>query len=108
MDSVDAPVLEKPASAPAQKSSPGHSDTLVELSSFVSRHIGPNDEEITEMLGILGFENLDAFIDATVPKDIRLQKPLSLPVGKSEQEALAALREIAHKNKVARSFLGAG
>ncbi|MGH8094159.1 MAG: aminomethyl-transferring glycine dehydrogenase [Chthoniobacterales bacterium] len=78
------------------------------MSRFVGRHIGPNDEEIGAMLAAIGFQDLDDFIDATVPKDIRLTSPLDLPAGKSEQEALAELRTIAQQNKVARSFIGAG
>jgi glycine dehydrogenase len=76
--------------------------------SFARRHIGPNKEEIDAMLRELGFENLDALIDAAIPKNIRLNRQLNLPEAKSESEALAELRVIAGKNKVARSFIGAG
>ena len=101
MNSAAAPEIEKPTAQTPASPAP-------ELSSFVSRHIGPNDEEVAQMLETLGFETLADFLDATVPKDIRLANPLDLPAGKSEQEALAELREISLKNKVARSFLGAG
>src|SRR4030088_2947321 len=60
------------------------------------------------MLRELGFDNLDALIEATVPKNIRLDRQLNLPEAKSEAEALAELRSISKKNKVARSFIGAG
>src|SRR3981081_3491131 len=60
------------------------------------------------MLRELGFDNLDALIEATVPKNIRLDRQLNLPEAKSEAEALAELRAISKKNKVARSFIGAG
>ena len=76
--------------------------------SFADRHIGPNDAEVREMLRELGFDNLDALIEATVPKNIRLDRQLNLPEAKSEPEALAELRAISKKNKVARSFIGAG
>jgi glycine dehydrogenase len=76
--------------------------------SFARRHIGPNKEEIDVMLRELGFENLDALLDAAIPKNIRLNRQLNLPEAKSESEALAELRVIAGKNKVARSFIGAG
>src|SRR4029077_19320231 len=76
--------------------------------SFASRHIGPNEKEIDAMLRELGFENLDALIDAAIPKNIRLNRQLNLPEAKSESEALAELLAIAQKNKVARSFIGAG
>ncbi len=60
------------------------------------------------MLAELEFENLDALIDATVPKNIRLDRPLDLPGAASERDALAELRDLAKKNVVARSFIGAG
>ena len=46
------------------------------------------------MLRTLGFDDLDSLIDATVPKNIRLDRPLELPAAKSERDALAELREI--------------
>jgi glycine dehydrogenase len=76
--------------------------------SFASRHIGPNEKEIDAMLRELGFENLDGLINAAIPKNIRLNRQLNLPEAKSESEALAELLAIAQKNKVARSFIGAG
>ena len=56
---------------------------------FSRRHIGPNEAEAAEMLRAVGFESLDALIDATVPKNIRLGRDLSLPEAKSEADALA-------------------
>lgn len=76
--------------------------------SFARRHIGPNEEEVQEMLRQIGFQDLDALIEATVPKNIRFDRELDLPEAKSEAEALAELRFISKKNKVARSFIGAG
>src|SRR5437870_3982890 len=78
------------------------------LNSFARRHIGPNQEEIDAMLGSLGLENLNALIEAAIPKNIRLDRELNLPEAKSEDEALAELRAIAKKNRVTRSFIGAG
>src|SRR5467141_3372840 len=78
------------------------------LDSFAHRHIGPNKEEIDAMLREVGSENLDALMDAAIPKNIRLDRRLDLPEAKSESEALADLHALAKKNKVARSFIGAG
>src|SRR3954463_8327791 len=78
------------------------------VDSFAHRHIGPNKAARAAMLAELGFENLDELIDATVPKNIRLQGALNLPEAKSEGEALEELRNVARKNVVARSFIGAG
>ena len=75
---------------------------------FVRRHIGPNANETSEMLALLGRKNLEELIDAAVPKKIRLNDKLELPAAKTEFEALAELRRIAIENKVFRSFIGQG
>src|SRR6266566_239706 len=80
----------------------------IDIDSFARRHIGPNEEEVRAMLRDVGFDSLGALIDATVPKNIRFDRQLNLPAAKSETEALAELRAIAQKNKIARSFIGAG
>ena len=79
-------------------------EQTIDIDSFARRHIGPNDEEVGAMLREIGFDSLDALIDATVPKDIRLNRQLNLPEAKSEREALAELRTIAQKNEIVRSF----
>src|SRR5438046_5608829 len=83
-------------------------EKTIDIDSFPRRHIGPSEEEVRAMLREAGYENLGALIDAAVPKNIRLDRELSLPKAKSETEALAELRAISGKNKLARSFIGAG
>ncbi|HEY7088525.1 MAG TPA: aminomethyl-transferring glycine dehydrogenase subunit GcvPA, partial [Tepidisphaeraceae bacterium] len=75
---------------------------------FIPRHIGPSDEDIKQMLELIGAKSLDELIDQTVPEAIRLKKPLNLPPPASEAEALNEIRQIASKNKVFRSFIGQG
>jgi glycine dehydrogenase len=75
---------------------------------FAQRHIGVNEQQIQEMLQILGVDSLDALIDQTVPAAIRLHKPLQLPIAQSEAAALARLKAIAKQNQVYRSFIGRG
>ncbi|MFL5425883.1 MAG: glycine dehydrogenase (aminomethyl-transferring), partial [Myxococcales bacterium] len=75
---------------------------------FIDRHIGPNARDVVQMLEVLGKGSLDALIDATVPKDIRLDRPLDLPPGRSEYGLLHELRQIAAKNRICRSYLGMG
>ena len=77
-------------------------------SSFNTRHIGVNQQQIQQMLQVLGIESLEQLIDQTVPAAIRLNKPLQLPAAKSESAALARLKAIASNNQVYRSFLGMG
>ncbi len=85
--------------------------TLTELEqhdAFIARHIGPNDEEIAQMLAVVGQPSLEALVDAIVPASIKLAQPLALPAPVSEEEALAKIRAIAAKNQVFRSFIGQG
>jgi glycine dehydrogenase len=75
---------------------------------FLRRHIGPGNEEIGRMLEALGYSDLEEFIGAAVPRQIKSATPLELPEARSEHEALAELRSISLKNKVFRSFIGMG
>lgn len=75
---------------------------------FAQRHIGVNEQQIKQMLEILGVDSLDALIEQTVPAAIRLNKPLQLPGAQSEVAALAKLKAIAKQNQVYRSFIGRG
>ena len=75
---------------------------------FVPRHLGPRPAEVQEMLAYLGFDTLDALVDACVPAAIRSSRPLALDPPRGEHETLAELRRIAGKNEVFRSFLGMG
>jgi glycine dehydrogenase len=77
-------------------------------SSFTIRHIGPNSDNIRQMLEVLGISSLDALIEQTVPNAIRLSRSLELPAAQSESAALASLKKIAAKNQVFRSFIGMG
>jgi len=85
-----------------------NSADLVHPDVFRTRHIGPRADEQREMLALLGYDSLDAFIDAVVPDDIRLRRPLALPPGRDEREVLQALRRIANQNQPFRSYLGMG
>ena len=60
------------------------------------------------MLGLLQYPSLDALIDDTVPKQIRLQSPLQIPDGRGEYEVLGELKTLASQNQVFRSFIGMG
>jgi len=75
---------------------------------FSSRHNGPRDHEIELMLKKIGVSTLDQLIDETVPKAIRLPKPLDLPNGISEYEYFQKIKGIASKNKVYRTYIGMG
>ncbi|RME91067.1 MAG: glycine dehydrogenase (aminomethyl-transferring), partial [Candidatus Hydrogenedentota bacterium] len=77
---------------------------------YAERHIGPTDAEQKEMLKVLHLQSLEELVQKTIPKNILLsdeEKP-KLPKGKSEQEVLAELRELAKQNKPLKSFYGYG
>jgi len=75
---------------------------------FADRHIGPRSQDTATMLERLGYDSLDALIDAAVPASIRTDRPLDLPAARSESEVLAALRAVAAKNTVMRQMIGQG
>src|SRR5512142_2496524 len=85
-----------------------HDISAVDAASFIPRHIGPTEADIRAMLDVLGYDNLDALIDATVPAGIRLGRPLAIHAAMTEHEALAAIRSIAQRNQIYRSYLGLG
>src|SRR5437899_1187725 len=109
MHSGGTETVEKPVAETTRKSGPDKfAATPTTIATFADRHIAPSAEETMQMLRELGFENLEALVDATVPKNIRLDRTLDLPKAKSENEALTELRALSSKNRVARNFTGAG
>src|SRR6266478_4476210 len=75
---------------------------------FACRHIGPDDQDIAEMLRTVAAASLDELIDQTIPPAIRLRRQLELPAAKSEHELLDQAHTIAAKNEVWQSFIGMG
>nr|WP_228266714.1 aminomethyl-transferring glycine dehydrogenase [Ornithinimicrobium ciconiae] len=70
--------------------------------------MGPRDSDIAAMLETVGYDSLDALVDAAVPQGIRTQTALTLPAADSEPAAIAELREIAAQNTVVTSMIGLG
>ena len=75
---------------------------------FESRHNGPNEADVKEMLKVIGASTLDELIDKTVPKHIRMQEMLNVGEPMSEAQFLDNLRGIASKNKVFKNYIGMG
>lgn len=75
---------------------------------FVHRHLGKDANEQQALLQTVGFDDLDSFVDAVVPKAVRLNKDLDLPKAMSEHNALAKLRTMADNITVAKSYIGQG
>ncbi len=75
---------------------------------FIKRHNGPRIKEVNQMLEKIGVLSLNELIDETVPKAIRLEKPLNLPDGLNEYEYLNHIKKIAARNKIYKSYIGLG
>lgn len=75
---------------------------------FETRHIGPDEQQVAEMLKVVKANSLDELIDQTVPSKIRLKKALRLPAAQSEFRFLQDFRTLAGRNKLFRSFIGTG
>ncbi|SMO91446.1 aminomethyl-transferring glycine dehydrogenase [Gracilimonas mengyeensis] len=75
---------------------------------FARRHNGPNPQTTQEMLDAVQAGSLDQLMDETIPEGIRLKTPLNLPEALSEQDFLEAIKMLASKNKINKSYIGMG
>jgi glycine dehydrogenase len=79
------------------------------MADFRSRHIGITGDSQSVLLDRLGYDSLDALMNAAVPGGIRQGAFTSrIPAAASEREALAELRALANENTVNRSLIGLG
>jgi glycine dehydrogenase len=75
---------------------------------FISRHIGPDEGQIRDMLKVVGADSLDDLARKTVPASIRLAAPLDLPAWENEHRFLEEARTLASENKILKSHIGTG
>lgn len=77
---------------------------------FADRHIGTDTAAQKQMLAALGCPSVDALVDKAIPAGIRVpaDAATTLPPAASEVEALAELRALAERNRVARPMIGQG
>jgi glycine dehydrogenase len=76
---------------------------------FADRHIGTDSVAQLAMLEAVGYDSIDALMDAAVPSAIRqAELSSSIPAAATEREALAELRALASANTVRRSMIGLG
>ncbi|CAI9093678.1 OLC1v1029236C1 [Oldenlandia corymbosa var. corymbosa] len=85
-------------------------EALKPSDTFPRRHNSATPEEQSKMAEICGFPTIDALIDATVPKSIRLNdmKFSKFDEGLTEAQMLDHMQKLAAKNKVYKSFIGMG
>ncbi len=82
--------------------------TLFGDDEFHARHLGPSVTQEAAMLARMGLASRGELVRQTVPAAILLDAPLALPEPSTEAAALAELARIAARNRVWRSYLGAG
>ncbi|WP_041675178.1 aminomethyl-transferring glycine dehydrogenase [Ramlibacter tataouinensis] len=75
---------------------------------FIPRHIGISEADERHMLSVIGEASRRALIESIVPRSIARTSEMRLPPPATEAGALAELRAIASRNRVARSFIGQG
>ena len=96
------------ATAISSRASSTASDIFAPTDVFMHRHMGAQGKDRQAMLEKIGFNTMEDLIDSTVPKNIKLPKPLSMDPPMAESEALAKLKSIMSKNIVNKSFIGVG
>src|SRR5438045_8686968 len=76
----------------------------------MTRYTSTTEQDRREMLAKIGAGSLEALFDA-IPAGLRLDRPLDLPDGMSEQDVFEHLSKLAARNRHADeevTFLGAG
>ncbi|KAK4422226.1 Glycine dehydrogenase (decarboxylating), mitochondrial [Sesamum alatum] len=85
-------------------------EALKPSDTFPRRHNSATPEEQGKMAEFVGYNSLDALIDATVPKSIRIDK-MEFPIfdeGLTEAQMIAHMNDLASKNKLFKSYIGMG
>lgn len=75
---------------------------------FESRHIGPDADQVQQMLKLVKAASVDELISQTIPANIRLKRSLQLPAAQSEFEFLNNFKKTVSKNKIYKSYIGTG
>jgi glycine dehydrogenase subunit 1 len=77
----------------------------------MSRYTAVTPDDLSEMLATIGVGSIDELFAELVPEGVRLERPIDLPDGMTEQDVYEHLRELAARNVSAEdevTFLGAG
>ena len=75
---------------------------------FVSRHIGPNHDDVAAMLKVVGQPSLEAMLDTAMPGVIRNERALRLDAAPTEEAVIQELRALASRNTVLTQMIGLG
>ena len=75
---------------------------------FVSRHIGPDHDDVAAMLKVVGQSSLEAMLDTAMPGVIRNERALRLDAAPTEEAVIEELRALASRNTVLTQMIGLG
>mgnify|MGYP001468325621 FL=1 len=81
---------------------------MIDINSFASRHIGPRNNDISEMLKVVGFKSLDELITNTIPEHILFKDKLKLRPGMSEDFNKTNMQLLSLKNNFKKTYIGMG
>ena len=81
---------------------------MIDIDKFASRHIGPRNEDIIEMLKVVGSKSLDDLIEKTVPDHIIFKDKLKLRPGMSEEFNKTNTQLLSLKNNFKKTYIGMG
>ena len=81
---------------------------MIDINSFASRHIGPRNDDIIEMLKIVGYNTLDELISNTIPEHILFKDKLKLRPGMSEDFNKTNMQLLSLKNNFKKTYIGMG
>jgi len=75
---------------------------------FISRHIGPDHDDVVAMLKVVGQPSLEAMLDTAMPTVIRTDRALRLDAAPTEEAVIEELRALASRNTVLTQMIGLG
>jgi glycine dehydrogenase len=75
---------------------------------FISRHIGPDYDDVAAMLKVVGQPSLEAMLNTAMPGVIRNERALRLDAAPTEEAVIDELRALASRNTVLTQMIGLG
>lgn len=75
---------------------------------FADRHIGITENDLPTMLERIGVNSMEELIHKTIPANICLKAPLSLPPAMTEHQFATHIARLASHNKIYKSYIGCG
>ena len=76
--------------------------------SFIERHIGSSDKDISEILKTLNVSSLEELTDQILTSEVNRTESFRLDEALSEEHLLKKIRKIAKENKIFKSYIGMG